>query len=518
MYQTRLQLFIWLLLALVSGLAILKLSERYFIKIDFSEGERYTLSAQVQDSISDLRDPLIIKAFLPLSAPEPYRQIARHTRDLLIELKSVHPLLSLELIDSAAERSLAEKEQLVKQALEFGVKKSQISTENQGQRILMEIPFGISWARLNQRVVTAPVERIAEIEYQMILALQQLMSLRPAQKIAIAQGAGEPDLINSPLAKRLESEGELIPLNLNQSEPRSDLDVLVILGATQSYGERARWMIDRVLCDGGGVILALDYREQSQLFPKIWSTRHTGLESLLARYGIKVHPQWFIADSEHPMPAPLSRDAHDQVIFAPHPLYPQAVSSKHPITAPFTELTMPMSPWFELPDTAEVLLSSQASALALRALPGLDISQAREQKSSSLGFPLAFALNMQLESCLKPPASEFASDVSSDLKTLVKSKEGVHDSPLASALQSRLVVLGSGRRLLSSNRLGLELLLNSIAWARGDTALLTLKQSRKAKAKIKLSLDQQRMIQWSTVLLPSFILLLLTWYIRRQRT
>ena len=95
-----------------------------------------------------------------------------HTRDLLIELERVHPLVSLELVDSAAERSFAERKLLLAQAEESGIQKSQISTENQGQRVLLELPFGISWARLNQRVVTAPVERIQEIEYQMVIALQ----------------------------------------------------------------------------------------------------------------------------------------------------------------------------------------------------------------------------------------------------------------------------------------------------------------------------------------------------------
>ena len=510
MYRSRLQLYAWLLLAIGSMLATLKLSERFFFKIDLSEGARYTLSAQVEESISTLNDPLIIKAFLPLSAPPPYRQIARHTRDLLLELKRVQPLVSLELVDSAAEYSQAERKQLLVEAQESGVQKTQIATENQGQRILLDLPFGISWARLNQRVVSAPVERIQEIEYQMVIALQQLMSLRPAQKIAIAQGNGEPDLINSPLSKRLSSEGELIPFNLHKSEPRADLDVLLVLGATQSYGERARWMIDRVLCDGGGVVIALDYREQSHLFTKVWSVRSTGIESLLLRYGIKVHPQWVIADSKYPAPAPLSRDARDQIIFAPHSLYPQGFASKHPIVAPFTELTVPMSPWFEIPKHAKLLINSSSYANALRGLASLDISEAKAQKTQESGFPLAFALELELESCMNPPQGG-NEGLSTDLLTRYEA------SPQAQS-KARLVVLGSGRRLLSASPLGLELLLNSIAWARGDEALLDLKKSRQSKAKLKLELKQQRFIQWASALLPSLSILLLTWYIRRPRS
>ena len=471
----RLRLSLWVTSSLGLLIAMITLSERYFMKIDLSDGAQYTLSPEVTDPLQELRDPLVVNAFLPLSAPPPYREIARHTRDLLRELDSASVYISLRVSDSAESLSVAALEELTQRAAELGVETAQLSAERAGRRALLQIPYGVSLARMNHRVVTPPVERLQDVEYQLARATRRLLELRPPQRIGLAQGSGEPDLLNSPLAKRLEAEGTLVPINLDGESIEDEVDLLLLLGATQSYGERARWVIDRLLCDGGSVVIALDHRQQSELFTKVWSPRPTGLEPLLKRYGVEVKRQWVIADPEHPAPAPLLRDAHDQVVFTPHPLYPMTKSSLHPITVALSELVVPMSPLFNLPDQAIVLAHSEPSAVALKSLKSLTISEAEESLSAPQGFPVAFALEMTLESCLKRPHQAGV-----ESKHLPSSPDGLEESEemRAGRGKARLVMIGSGRRLLSASPKGLEFVMNSLAWARGDESLLRLKQRR----------------------------------------
>jgi hypothetical protein len=511
----RVHFILWFTFAASLLVALISLSERLFLKIDLSEGAQYTLSSEVTKPLKALNDPLIINAFLPLSAPPPYREIARHTSDLLHEIKSAHPMISLRVVDSAEERSEASLSILFDRAESLGIKVSQLSTERAGRRALLALPYGVSLARLNQRVVTPPVEQLQEVEYQLAIALQRLMTQRPAQRIGLAQGAGEPDLINSPLAKRLQGEGVLVPVRLDGDGIEDEVDVLLILGATKSYGERARWVIDRLLCDGGGAVIALDHRQQSHLFTKVWSPRPTGLEPLLSRYQVKVNNQWVIADPVHHSPAPLSRDARDQVIFSPHPLYPLAQAHLHPISSPLTELPIPMPPLYELPKSAQVLFQSSPHAVALRGLKNLEIDEAEETVTSAVGYPLAFALEFTVGECLKSPEaaltlSEGGSPISSmNSNVTLQSSRGV--------APARLVVIGSGRRLLSATPRGLELLMNSIAWVRGDEHLLQLKQRRRERPKLMLSLYEQRLIRWGTPVLPSLFILFITWRVRRPK-
>lgn len=506
--RAPIQFSLWLCLSLSLLVGTLSLSEQFFIKFDYSEGARYTLSPQMTSLLKELNDSLVIKAYLPLSGAPIYRDLARHTLDLLSELKSLHSLIRLEVIDISTARSHDERLELIQEAKDWGVKTAQLLTEQKGYRELLELPFGIAWTRQNQRVVTGAVEQIHEIEYQFMLALQQLLEHRPKPRLGIAQGQGEPDLIHSPLAKRLESEGQLISIDLNTQSTNEDLDVLLVFGATQSYGELARWQIDQVLCAGGGVVIALDHREQSHLFTQVWSSRPTGLEPLLKRYQIESRPQWVIADPVHQAPAPLSRDAHDQVVFAPHPLYPLAQASDHLISSSFSELTIPMSAWFKIPAQAQILFRSSPQALALRGLKSLNIQEARESFQAKKGFPLAFAIEFKVEQCLERPA-----------KVQMSSPEMIGASTLQnSSYQSmgRLVVIGSGRRLLSANPLAVEFLLNAIAWSRGDSKLLELKKGRHHLKRFELSSSKQKVIQVLSLFIPSCFLLLISIYLRRS--
>ena len=506
---------LWILMASLSLIALIALSERKHWAYDLSEGRRFTLSKDVLEPLKMLSDPMVVRAYLPLSAPPPYRGIARHTKDLLIALDQSHTLVSLEVIDSAQEQSRERLKDLADLAERDGIRTAQLSVERAGRRVLLDVPYGVSFARLNQRVVTPPVEQMEELEYQIARAIKSLMELRPPQRIGLAQGSGEPELLNSPLAKRLEAEGTLVPVRLDAESLEDEVDVLLILGATKSYGERARWVIDRLLCDGGSVIIALDHRQQSELFTDVWSSRSTGLEPLLRRYGISLSSQWVVADSKHAAPAPLSRDARGQITFAPHPLYPIGLATDHPITASFSDLVIPMSPRFDLPPQATPLVLSYPSSVALRSLKSLRIEEAEERQHSPQGFPLAFALEFSLASCLEHPKDQTKASPPSRLLDL-NPKELASDGSLSqTGLKekrplARLVMIGSGRRLLSAGPKGLELLMNSIAWGRRDGALLSLKRRRVERPRLDLSTSEQTLIQWGTVLVPILIVGILT--------
>ena len=510
---------LWVVIALILCIGMLKLSSRVYIRVDLSPDQRYTLAHETSVLLDKLTEPLVITALLPLSAPPPYREVAHHTRDLLEELAAAHHAVHLNMIDTAYDRSAAERSQLLQEAKQVDVPISRLSAEREGRQVFIEAPYGVSLAYLNQRAVTPPVELTSEVEYQLASALERLIERRPQARIGIAQGFGEPDIINSPLARQLGGEGTLVPVRLDGDPLEDEIGTLLILGATRSYGERARWIIDRFRCDGGGVIIALDHRAQSELFTQNWSSRPTGLEPLLRRYGIEIDQQWVIADEAHPSPAPLRRDARGHVVATPHPLYPLGIAEPHPVSKPITEVPVPMAPRFTLPDRAQVLVKTHPQARALKGLPGLNIHEAKASEQHPDGFPLAFALDEVVSSCLPTPSQEsFTSSrppSGSPVYTGIlhqNSKRGRQG-----IATSRLVVIGSGRRLLSADPRGLELLLNSLSWVRGEERLLALKMRRPTPVSLQLSTHQQVLLKWLTPILPSLLIALLTLRIRRTK-
>ena len=486
--------WLWAVVSITLCVGVMQLASRAYTRFDLSPSRRYTLAPETLEVLSKLNEPLIIEALLPLSAPPPYRAVAHHTRDLLDDLAGAHSSVRLRVIDTARERSTEEREEILEEARRAHVPISRLTAEREGRQVFLETPYGVSLAYLNQREVTPPVERSDEVEYHIASALGRLIERRPPVRIGVAQGFGEPDIINSPLARHLGGEGELVPVRLDGDPLEDEVGVLLILGATQSYGERARQIINRFRCDGGGVVIALDHRVQSELFTQVWASRPTGLEPLLRSYGVEVENRWVISDIAHPSPAPLRRDARGHVVATPHPLYPRGRAADHPISAPLDQVPIPMAPRFTLPKSAIPLISSHPQAKALEGLKGLDVSQAsREAAAPPEGFPLAFALE----------------EVVSDCAGGAPQRAGV--------APSRLVMIGSGRRLLSADARGLELLLNALAWARGEERLLALKRRRPAPPKLNLSADQQQTLKWLTPIIPSLLIGGLTLWLRRPR-
>ena len=494
----------WLLLASALLVGCFQLAERWIYRWDFSLGARYTLPLEITQPLAQLTEEVVVHAYLPLSAPPPYREIARHTHDLLRELAALNSV-NLQVIDSAADRSTSQHKELLRAANEAGVDVTRLTAERGGRQVFLEVPYGVSVAYLNRREVTEPVELLSEVEFQLARALHRAIEGKAKSRIGVSQGFGEPDLINSPLAKHLATEGELIPVRLDGDPIEDEVGWLIILGATQSYGERARWLIDRLRCDGGGVVIALDHRVQSEVYTNAWSPRPTGLEPLLRRYGIDVDPRWVIADPDHPSPAPLQRDARGHVIATPHPLYPMGIGQKHAITAPINDVPIPMAPLFTLPAHADVLVRSADSAVALRGLHSLSIDEAEERAQQLQGYPLAFAIDAPVDQCLsRPPTQQAPSPQFEETR-----QRGV--------ASSRLVVIGSGRRLLSADTRGLELLMNSISWVRGEEHLLSLKRRRPTPKRLSLTPDQQNSLKWLTPTLPACVMFVMTFLLRVPR-
>ena len=171
-----------------------------------------------------------------------------------------------------------------------------------------------------------------------------------------------------------------------------------------------------------------------------------------------------------------------------------------------------MAPLFELPPKAVPLVLSSLESTALRSLKSLRIEEAEEEKQTVSGFPLAFAIEFRPSECLDRPSEYRSSEQQSEVNgRRFDQTQEVTSQP------ARLVVIGSGRRLLSADPKGLELLMNAIAWGRRDGSLLSLKKRRVQKPRLSLSSEEQRMIQWGSILLPIVLIVLITASVKRPR-
>jgi hypothetical protein len=437
---------------LVAFAGALKLSERLPWRLDLTQDARYTLSEPLIARLNGLSEPVVVSAYLPLSAPPPYRGVARHAADLLREAgRGVgRGLWRVAVIDTAAVMGEGERARLEAEAAEVGVRARALEGREGGRSVSLRVPVGVSLAQGERRERVWLPEREEEVEGALDRALTRLIERAPPRRLGVITGAGEPDILRSPLAAELAEGVELYPLTLDGPSLRGRVDAALLLGPTRPYGERARYLIDQLLCDGGGVVWALDHRAQSEVDPALWVGRPSGFESLMSAYGVEVEGRWVVADEAHAAHAALWRDAQGRPLTARQPLYPRARAGG-PLGLS-GEVVSPMSPPLRLPSDAEALLTTSASAEALLDLRGLDLSAAQGRRAGP--FTLAFTLEREFQSAFKAPPAP---------------PEGVTDPPhLSRGLGvGRVVFFGSGRRLLSADARGLEALKAGVAWALG---------------------------------------------------
>ena len=255
--------------------------------------------------------------------------------------------------------------------------------------------------------------------------------------------------------------------------------------------------------------MALDHRQQSEILPKVWVLTHTGLEPLLRSIGAPVNRQWVVGDLSHQRAAALTRDAQGKVLFAEHPLYPEVISTAHPISGPLHQLTVPMSPLLQVPSDGIPLLNTHSTATAFKDLRSLKITEAKDKKEVG-SVTLAYALERVFESTFEGTPS-----MTSDQKV----NQEIADPPHLKRGQglARLVFVGSGRRFLSADPKGLDFILAALEWVRGEEALLKLRKRRPAPPQLNATQQQRHLIQWGAAVIPFVLLLGISLWSRKWR-
>jgi ABC-type uncharacterized transport system involved in gliding motility auxiliary subunit len=82
---TRKKLQTTLLLVIAIIVLINLISEKYFMRLDFTEDKRYSLSDATKDILRNLEEPITITAYFSENLPPNVDKTRRDFRDLLVE-------------------------------------------------------------------------------------------------------------------------------------------------------------------------------------------------------------------------------------------------------------------------------------------------------------------------------------------------------------------------------------------------------------------------------------------------
>ncbi len=262
---------------------------RFFLRLDFTQDNRYTLSKATKNILKNLEEPVTITAYFSEGLPPDIMKTRNDFKELLIEYKSVAKgNVEYEFIDPGKEQ---ENEMKAQQA---GVQPVIINVREKDQMKQQKAYLGAVIRFGEQTEVLPVIQPGAAMEYALSSAIKKV-SVSEKPSIAYLKGHGEPALYELQQVKTSLS----VLYDVAEVELSDTLDklqaykTLIIVAPSDSVPAKHLKQIDQFLARGGNLFIAMNRVEGN--FQNLQGTAvNTGIESWLARKGIIVESNFVI--------------------------------------------------------------------------------------------------------------------------------------------------------------------------------------------------------------------------------
>lgn len=486
---------IYLTTVLLIGIVVVinLLSSEFHFRFDLTEDRQYTLSRATRDILSNLEEPVTVKAYFTSNMPPSVAKAKTDFQELLVEYAARSGgMVQYEFIDPA------ESPQQENDAMKAGIQPIMINVREKDQSKQQKAFLGAMVTLGEKQEVLSYLPPNYPVEYGLSSAIKKL-SIDVKPSIGFVQGHGEPPLSEmQELMAQLDVLYQPVGVSLSDSNNiSSDIKTLVLIRPTDSLPGSQLEKLDRFLASGGRLVVALNSVTGNLQASQGFKTT-TGVEGWLSTRGISIAPD-FVVDAKC-----ASVTLQQQTPFGimqsqiPFPYLP--IASKygdHPITqgleAVVFQFASPIT--YTRPDTS------------LRFTP-LIFSSARAGLQSA---PVFFDVQKDwTESDL--PLSDII------LAAAVEGKlAGSTPSKMVVISDGDFIVNGSGQQAQRLTPDNINLVSNAIDWLTDDTGLIELRTKGTIARPIEEMQDGTRLIiKYVNFLLPLVLVLVYGLY-RFQR-
>ncbi|MBN1599420.1 MAG: GldG family protein [Bacteroidales bacterium] len=274
------------ILLIIGSIILLNyLSNQFFLRLDFTEDKRFTLSDATKDLLNNLEDPVTITAYFSENLPPQLEQVKRDFRDMLIEYSNRSKgMIAYEFLDPLKD------DKIKAQAQHAGVAQMQVQVQEKDQ-VKAQIAFMGASVQLDEESEAIPmIQTTSGLEYKLSSSIKKL-AVTDKPVIGFVQGHGEPNLGSIWQAKQaidVLHRTELV--NLSDSNIILDkYSVLAIINPKDSIPPSELVKLDQFMNSGGRLLIAIN-RSDADLNQEQYSkTINTGLEGWLNEKGISIN-------------------------------------------------------------------------------------------------------------------------------------------------------------------------------------------------------------------------------------
>ena len=243
-------------LLLVFGILVLinVVSNRFFLRLDFTEDQRYTLSDASKDILSGLNDPVTVKAYFSENLPPDVEKVKTDFNDLLIEYNNrSQGNVVFEFINPS------EDQQIEMEAQQNGVTPIMINVREKDQMKQQKAYLGAILQMGDRKEVIPFIQPGAAMEFALSSNIKKL-SIVNKPKIGFLQGHGEPSLqAIGQLMQQLNVMYQVVPVTIDDTTRiPADIKMLGIIAPKDSINPAYLAEIDQFISSGGRLMVAMN--------------------------------------------------------------------------------------------------------------------------------------------------------------------------------------------------------------------------------------------------------------------
>ncbi|OQY37442.1 MAG: hypothetical protein B6226_05160 [Candidatus Cloacimonetes bacterium 4572_65] len=481
------------------------LSVTMFKRLDFSKGKLYSLSDTSKETVKAIDDRIVIKAYFSENLPPQYADARRYTEDLLAEYQVYSKgKLRFEFIDPAS------AEDLKAEATKNMIHPVQMQINENDKMEIREIYMGLAFLYQGKSETIPLVQKTQGLEYDITLKLKNLVS-DEQKKVAVFK----PESIQRDMFGRPKDNYGTLNALINENYTMEDVDLespidssirtMLVTGINDSLTTNQLYNLDQFIMNGGSVAFYQD-RVKASVQTQQAEEINSNIFDFLAGYGIKVHSN-VVADAECGQ-VNISRR---QGFF----------TTQTPVKYPFIPILTNFNMENSIVKNIDVMTLIFASELdTTYVAEGINFQPLiyTSKHSKRIGAPrFDIAINSYMNKDLNVMLNEGPACVAGVYSGSFKSNfAGNSNFPNGKneSVGSHIIYVADTDILLDNAGAGtktnMEFALNSLDYISGDASLIDLRSrgTEYKPLKADITAKQRKMIKWTNILLPSFILML----------
>ena len=276
---------------LVAGVIVLVniLSDRFFVRLDFTADKRYTLNKATKDILKSLKETVTVTAYFSEALPPDFAQLRRDFKEELIEYSNRSGgKVMFEFINPNKDEATEQK------AMQEGISPVLINVREKDQVKQQKAYLGAVVHYGDKKEVIPFIQPGAAMEYDLSTSIKKL-SVDNKPLIGLLQGHKEaaPNTMQQ-VMQSLSVLYDVEPVDLKDSAAKLDkYKTLVIIDPKDSIPGAHLSRLDEFLASGKNIYIAMN-RVNGNLQNQSGTEVRTGLETWLEKKGVRVNPNFIV--------------------------------------------------------------------------------------------------------------------------------------------------------------------------------------------------------------------------------